>query len=194
MILTFRILSWWRVGTGRGDAGALDSRCARDRDGLPVIPGRHVKGLLRHAVREAGGLDWLDKGTEALLFGSHPAPGVALNDKTQPGRLRIDDARLPEHDIKALRGQTALIAGLFAARRATAMDADTGTARPRSLRFDEVAVPVTLVSEVTAIPGDTSDWAGWLTAALPLIREVGGQRTRGLGRVIVTSDHGKVTA
>lgn len=186
MIVTFRILSYWRIGTGRGDASTLDSRCARDRHGLPFLPGRSVRGLLREAVREASEFDPdIPDRAEIALFGSRAKPGEEASDVTRPGTLRVEDATLGEDETAALMGRDDLIAGLFAAKRATAME-KTGTARPHSLRFDEVALPVTLQARISPLDAAPSGWEAMLGAALPLIRAIGSHRTRGLGRVIVT--------
>jgi hypothetical protein len=188
LIATFDILSFWRIGTGHGEAGTLDSLCARDELGLPVIPGRSVRGLFREAVREATALGWLKAPeTETRLFGTRlSGTNAAGSTEPAPGMLRFDDARLPDQDRAALAARRELIAELFAIKRSTAMIAATGTARPHSLRFDEVALPVTLRAEIATLPGAPVDAARTLKDVSCLIRALGSQRTRGLGRVIVT--------
>ncbi|MGQ0566600.1 MAG: RAMP superfamily CRISPR-associated protein [Gemmobacter sp.] len=190
MRLVFRFLSFWQVGTGEGAMGTFDSRAARDPDGLPLIPGRQVKGLCRQAVYDAAamGVPHVDRKAVVSLFGTRSLPGRPLHDETTAGLLRFSDARLPDNDRAALRGKADLIAGLFQSRRSTAMT-DTGTARPHSLRYDEVVLPLVLVADVTPLPGvNVGNWRKSLTDALPLLNAVGSGRTRGLGRVIVTAE------
>lgn len=187
--LEFKILSFWRVGTGAGLAASLDSRCARDADGLPMVPGKQVRGLLRDAVRQAVDIGWVKDVTVEALFGSR-ADEVAVEGVSDKGCLRVEDARLAVADIAGLRGNDKLIAGLFQGKRSTAMDPSKGTAKPKSLRFDEVAIPVTLYAEVSMFGRAPTGWREAIAKTLPLIRELGADRTRGLGRVIVKVEGG----
>lgn len=180
-ILEFNILSYWQVRSGAGDMGTFDARPVRDAQGMPVIPGRQVKGLCRQAVYDAAKLFKAEyEGVLPILFGG------TTSAKGEPiaGVLRFDDARLPEAHYQAIAGKPNLIAGLFVTRRNTAMTKD-GVARPHSLRFEEMVVPLTLEANVEALAEAPSDWKEKLTKALPLLNAVGSDRTRGLGRVIV---------
>ena len=47
--LRFEIQSFWHAGSGRGDGAVADATVLRSRAGLPILPGRTVKGLLREA-------------------------------------------------------------------------------------------------------------------------------------------------
>jgi CRISPR/Cas system CSM-associated protein Csm3 (group 7 of RAMP superfamily) len=191
MVANFRVLSFWRVGTGRGELGTLDSHCARDDLGLPVIPGRSVRGLFREAVREAAALGLLgDNSAETKLFGTRLGGTLTLGDEPEAGTLRFEDARLPTETRTLLAMAPALASKLFTTKRSTAMDRFTGAAKPRSLRFDEVALPVDLVAPVDLLFGAPADAFNILETVAPLIRGVGSQRTRGLGRVIVTVKQG----
>ncbi len=190
LTLTFKFLSYWSVGGGGGLAGSYDSRCARDSDGLPYIPGRQVRGLLRDAVRCATDFGWIEDAKAAdILFGSrgdyHLNP---TRSDTQPGTLRVGSASLPLADKDALRGRSNLIDALFEARRSTAIDPNTGTAKKHSLRVDEICVPLTVIATVTPLGplGELSaQWRDWIGVAAPLIRAVGRKRSRGLGRCIL---------
>ena len=181
MHLEFRLLSYWQVGSGSGTLGTYDSVAARDRQDLPIIPGKQVKGLCRHAVWQATKIPHLGIPDTMVntLFGDRTEGG---EDEPSPGSLRFTSAKLPRDLRAALAGRKDLIAGLFQSRRSTAMTPD-GVAKPHSLRFDEVVVPVTLHAEIT---GDSKGWEEVLKKALPLIEAVGSGRTRGMGRVIVT--------
>ena len=50
LTLTFTLLSYWHAGTGAGRGGDADAVVQRDDDGLPYLPGKSVKGLIRDAV------------------------------------------------------------------------------------------------------------------------------------------------
>lgn len=52
MRLTIELLSDLCVGTGEGSGGAVDTETASDEYGIPIIPGKRVKGLFREAAEE----------------------------------------------------------------------------------------------------------------------------------------------
>lgn len=178
--LRIEVLSHWRVGTGRDRPGALDATCLRDVDGLPIIPGKHLKGLLRDAMIRAQSFGWISL-APAALFGGEISPQTA----PRPGMIRIETARLCNADRAALGGNPELISMLFETRRATAMGPE-GIAKPGSLRFEEVAVPMVLEANLHPLEAAPEGWKNALNASLPLLRGIGAQRTRGLGRCSVT--------
>lgn len=171
-ILQMEIATYWHAGTGRGISLQLDSVVRRDRRGLPILPGRTVKGLLRDAVRLAGELGWVESLEANRLFGFSGTPGEIL---VSPARLQRDAADL-------IATSDALRAGLFETLFATAIDAGSGTARRKSLRSMEVVVPLALEVTLTG-PSTSSSWVDPLRTSLPLLRAVGSHRNRGLGRV-----------
>jgi hypothetical protein len=197
--LVVRIDSYWRAGTGRGAAGRLDALCIRDRDGLPCLPGRAVKGLLRDAVDRAEQWGW---------FAHRPRPALTTRlfgeegfrrtedgspDMTRPypaaasGCLRVSNAVLPPGDRAWLKKEPQLIAHLFGTMNSTAIRHDTGAALDRSLRAEEVAMPMTLEAEIAELGGGAPpDWPEVLALAIPLVRAVGSGKSRGLGRCHVS--------
>jgi hypothetical protein len=182
--LSIDILSFWRVGTGKGVAGRLDAMCHRDELGFPILPGKNLRGLLRDAVAQAHALCWTAVCPDAL-FGSRAGvhdDADDLPDATVPGVLRVGNAMLPSIDMCVISENPERIAQLFAVRRATAMVSDRGVAMPRSLRFEEVAVPVGLHARLDPMGVMPADWQDALIVAAPLIRAIGSGRTRGLGR------------
>lgn len=177
-VIVFDILSFWQVGSGSGDMGTFDSRAARNDQGLPVIPGRQVKGLCRQAVRDAEKFGLVGAGTGRAMFGDQPPVG----DPT-PGALRFASAELPEADRAALIGRHDLITALFVTRRSTALN-NQGTALRHSLRMDELVIPLRLRAEVWPLPSVPADWQEMLARALTMLTAVGADRTRGLGRTL----------
>lgn len=203
--VTIQIYSWWRSGTGAGRAAQLDTICTRDRSGLPYLPGRHLRGLFRDAVRrmEAWDLEsW--NGVEQALFGEWgfrpPENAIAAPVPyrgAHRGALAVTDACMSpaervafEQDAEqaAMDGHRPLSDDLFATLRSTSME--DGVAVPHSLRSEEVAVPMQLSATVDFLGYDDAaqwrgSWKGALAAAAPLIRAVGAKRMRGLGRASV---------
>lgn len=201
--LQFEFVDYWHAGTGITGGNHLDAVVQKDSDGLPQLNGRHIKGLLRQAVRLSekwGALpvfpelastaeltsveDW-----ETLLFGSRNQADDS--NATQAGVLFISDARLRADEARYIR-QHGLTPQLFRTLFNTRIN-EQGVADDKSLRAMEVAVPMQLKAELE-INGRaallTDSWLMQIRSvieqSLPLIRYAGGGRTRGLGRVWVT--------
>ncbi len=188
--LIIDLQGWWHPGGGRGAGAVADAVAHRDSHGLPVLPGRHLKGLLREACLHAEAFGW--PGFEHLadtLFGERTEdtdPGQV----PKPGCLRIGDATLEPalHEWLGSEQGKHLQPHLFQVLHATAIDHDSGTAVNQSLRGIEVVVPLKLQASITPIPGQQPP-AGWqqrLEEILPLIEAVGAYRSRGLGRAVLT--------
>ena len=202
--LKFDIHSYWRAGTGRGGGALLDEVVHKDVYGLPCIPGRSVKGLVRRAVYRAeewgllnnSGVDKENTTLTELWFGTK---GEHL--KNQPGVLGFSDAVLEKELLdyllwlkeqrNGLERFQKYVRGFFHHIHATAIEADTGSAKDKSLRAMEVTIPLTLTAELHILQPErldtkTPEWCEILKQCLPLIRGLGTSRSRGLGRVTVT--------
>jgi CRISPR/Cas system CSM-associated protein Csm3 (group 7 of RAMP superfamily) len=187
--LKIDIQSYWHPGTGSGRGSDVDALTHRDANGLPVFPGKTLKGILRDAVAR-----W-EQFTQAndnpslaeQLFGAD-----AEADKKWLGAVRVSDAVLPDDIRYYLLQDKALATGLYRNIHATAIQHDTGTAVNKSLRGIEVIVPLTLYATLDAVPNakyPVADWHKKIEAALGLIQAVGAHRTRGLGRAVVTLEN-----
>ncbi len=185
--LRIEIQTAWHPGTGRGSSFHLDAVTHQGADGLPRLPGRHLKGLLRDAVYRAETWNWAEVpgGTTETLFGPLGRAGA----ETRPGLLRISDATLPPELAAYLAtGEgKCLVTGLYREHFSTAIDQRTGVALGRSLRGMRLVVPLTLEAIVAEVPGAARlpDWRTRLGAVLPLIGAVGAHRSRGFGRAVL---------
>ena len=212
--LTFSLLSYWHVGTGKGSGPTHDAVVIRTAGGLPFLPGKAIKGLLREATSTlliAEG-HAARIGLMTRLFGSdidtttpdEPAPEKpaereqileATRFRTRPGSLIFSSAFLGATTEEATRWEqwAARHPGerehLFREFSSTSLNED-GRAQDRTLRSIEVVVPVVLHATVHGPPVDWSPdpWTELLARALPLVDGVGAHRTRGLGRVQVTME------
>ena len=182
------ILETWHVGTGRGEGQHLDAVVERDIDGLPYLPGRTLRGLIRDAA------DVLERWKHALpitveqVFGGKTArtdaPGPSVS---ATGLLSVSNAQLPEVErvFLARTENAAFRQQLFLSSFQTALDPTTGAVKSQSLRGIELVVPVTLRATLEVRAADKAQaQAAWevLTRALPLVRAVGAHKTRGHGR------------
>lgn len=200
--LTLDIVSPWHAGTGRGEGAALDAVVVRSTGGLPYLPGRTLRGLLRQALVDAAAAGAVDSGTDEALFGSALAAELGEGDdaagglaahrhRTRAGVLRVSNARLGASAAEAEAWERWAAASpgamehLYVRFASTAVAASTGSAKERTLRAIECAVPMTLHATLTG-PGAGAAAAAWpdsIRAALPWLRAIGAHRNRGFGRV-----------
>lgn len=192
--------TYWLHAHGEGGGADFDLVMERDADGLPVLRGKHVAGLLRLAIQRAQAWRWLDPDGESvdlasLLMGDH-GDGA-------PGCLVVSDACVSQGLRAALAdgAEGRLLDGLFERLPSTAIEESTGVAKPKHLRTVECAVPVALYARIDFEPdkrkawaaghsGETAlinhagkNWPKWVEAAWPALDEVGARRTRGFGRL-----------
>ncbi len=178
MRLKISILSYWHAGSGFGRGADADALVLKDRQGLPYLPGRSVKGLLREGMQTCEDSGIVPAGRTGALFGfaaqeGNPAASV-------PGLLAVSDAQLPRAEREWLssgqgKGDRQAMYDVLAS---TSLD-DQGLARDRTLRTIEVCVPLELTAEVT---GPAGGWKDDLYKACTVIRGLGCHRNRGLGR------------
>lgn len=179
--LNIHILDLWLFGSGRGEGAHIDSTPLLDARGLPYVPGRAVKGLLRDAtldlLRLQAPSDHLANTQLINLFGTREEGQTRHN--TQPGRVLFTDAQLPPALVAALSANRQAIKGLFHDLRATAIDDRTGTARAHTLRSIRAVVPMQLQAELSS--SDEQDFE-LIRQAAHLVTALGAHRSRGLGR------------
>lgn len=194
--IIFDILDYWHAGSGHGAGRRVDAAVVRSAAGLPYIPGRTVKGLLRDVVWLTEGYGHLPAGSTDELFGS--AADAKAEDagrfNTTAGILRLSSATLPqEWEIFANTAEGEAISEAFYDELAqTALD-ERGQVKERSLRRIEVVIPIKLVAEwsVDADAQARRRCAEALKKSLPLLRRFGLSRHRGLGRVKVSMQGGE---
>lgn len=177
--LKIEILDHWHIGSGIGLAGYIDSLSLKDERGLPFIPGRSIKGLLRECLRSAEDFGHAPQGTTDRLFGAMAGGDTG----STPGSIHLGNACLDQKiaDWLAHPDHNKLeLAQLFTVIGATALK--DGVARDESLRLIELVVPMTLFCTITCPEDDLK----WIKLAAPLLRGVGAHRNRGLGRCITT--------
>ena len=174
----------WHCGSGLGESHLADAVLNRDTDGIPMIPGRAVKGALREGAWRLSALGGDYKEAERRLFGS-VSYGGALQ---QAGLLCVGPAELPE-DVRAYfknvspdkRSQE--ISCMITRRARTALQ--DGVAAHGSLRSLECGIPgLTFISSLSIdIPGSEKNWLlPYMSAVCAAVKSLGADRSRGLGR------------
>lgn len=209
---------YWHAGSGRSAGALADALVQKTAQGLPVVGGRHLKGLLRHALSKAEAMGWfadvnLPEGPaenlETLLFGSRSQQEGRF--ETVPGILFVTDGSLPEAESRWLghENQAGVRQHLYRRASSTAIT-EKGTALADSLRTIEVTVPMQLLAglsmQLTAMEKEYRDqqqaWLAESDAWVPiqqacaLIDSIGASRSRGLGeaRLSLKSEAGESQA
>ncbi|MEQ1697316.1 MAG: RAMP superfamily CRISPR-associated protein [Hyphomicrobiaceae bacterium] len=208
--LKIDLRNYWHCSGGRGLGPHLDAICIKNDLGLPFVPGKTVRGLLRHAVVYSLMLRGQPPNLTEWIFGTDGFVGGVARSDTKPGRIRVDGAIVTEslsNALQKMRDAEAksaaderraindvtgpLTTELFRVLRMTAID-EGGVARNRTLRSIEVAIPQVLTSTIslTDAAEDSDAVRVWhvLSQAAPLIRGIGAFKARGLGRVSCTID------
>lgn len=170
----------WHTGSGLAVAGDADAAVLKDENGLPYIPGKTLKGLLRHAAQTL--LDFGYNGiNEAFIkkaFGQKTNPDLDVNVPMSATRACFfSDAELSA-SVRANLDKAAR-PYLYSKIASTAIDPETGTAKSQSLRKMEVTVPMVLSASISGVePEDKALWE----AVLAMVKRLGTGRHRGLGR------------
>ena len=162
----------WHCGSGLTAGADVDALVVKDAKGLPYVPGKTLKGLLREAAEELNGNNSLLK----KIFGLSGETKLSETDGTRTGEVFFGNATLPEGPAILASNLTPY---LFQAFSSTAIDEKTGIAKDNSLRRIETVVPCTLEGEIRNIPegGDSL-----LEEAMQFIKRMGTGRNRGYGR------------
>lgn len=167
--------SEWLIAGGESTLGTADMAPMRDVEGLPTIPGRTLRGLLREAVSL---IDDCERSAHTQrIFGTRKSATDTANEGD--GTLRVSNALLIDNIAKDCNTTDAR-ADLFATIRRTALDTATRSAKTGSLREMEVAIAgLELVADLEC----ATDFDLQLLAfAAGLVRSLGHSRSRGLGR------------
>lgn len=183
---TIRLLSDTCCGNGTGNGSDVDVSACFDEFGLPVIPARRLKGLLREnaLLLAENGYCTKEKHTVTIqdiysLFGA---------DGGKTARIKIENAYIKDAQVIAdeIKGRFTAkeVSETFSQKRhQTAID-DLGVAKKTSLRLIETVVKGTEFKGIINIIDATEYDAEIIEKSLILLRHIGLDKSRGLGEVI----------
>jgi len=169
MTLKYKIkfLDYWHVGSGLSAGAKLDALVLKDSNNLPFVGGKTIKGLVREMA------ELLEDNTFVTsCFGQE---GVDM------GSVYFSNATLTKTVSEQIISHK-LQDNLYDEIASTKIDAQ-GMAVEGSLREIEVTIPVTLVGEVNDI---SKEYIEKMIQALKMIKRMGLNRNRGLGRCEIT--------
>ncbi|MDK9694137.1 MAG: RAMP superfamily CRISPR-associated protein [Sulfurimonas sp.] len=160
-----KFYDYWHISSGLSAGAKLDSTVIKDDNGLPYVAGKIIKGLSREMAE-------LLENSDNFIKECFGGEGVDM------GRCYFSNATLDDTTAKQIKDND-LQENLYDIIASTKIDEKTGIAVDNSLREIEVVVPLTLVGEVRDI---SDEYKEKMTQALKMIKRMGLNRNRGLGR------------
>lgn len=173
-------------GTGTGDGVRFDILSAYDEYGLPYIPAKRLKGLLREQMEFLSNCGYLNWSKIDTLFGNG----------SQAGSITVSNAHIQNADpIKRALNQYFLKDGTIytpstvqnvytVARHATAIE--KGVAKDKSLRTFGAVPKGTIFQAQISYPPDAERN---IARAVGLLNQIGLSRTRGFGEVVCSLEN-----
>lgn len=144
----------WHCGSGLASGADADAVVVKDKDGLPYVPGRTLKGLVCEAMDV-----------------------VCSADDSLPEGMFFSDAVLQD-GLKARIVSESLASFMYRNISAVKMT-DGGVTEEGTLRTIEVTVPCIMYARILNVPENCVDD---IKKALKFVRRLGYNRHRGLGR------------
>ena len=162
----------WHCGSGLAAGADVDALVIKDKNGLPYVPGRTIKGLLR----EAASILSDDKETVCTIFGVS-----GDEDNHQIGSSFFGNATLSHAEYQYIVEQ-GLAPHLYQTFASTRID-ENGIAKDNTLRKIETVVPCKLEGEILNVPDGAEQE---IEDAMSFIKRMGTGRNRGYGRCKVS--------
>lgn len=173
---TIQFFDDWHCGSGLAAGADLDALVIKDKDNLPFVPGKTIKGLIKEAFDNINQFsnEKIDIEKINKAFGYFNSA-----DDLDKGDLFFKNAELPESQKEAIVKNNAS-KFLYRTIASTAID-DEGIAVEHSLRKIEVTVPCTVKGSIIADKID-EDIEKNICKSFAYIKRLGQNRNRGFGR------------
>lgn len=190
---TLKFYSEWHCGSGLAAGADLDALVIKDKNKLPYVPGKTIKGLVREAVENIlsfkSGINAENKELFIRTFGNaDDEDWNMLKDDSEKDKEKKEDrmrksetfftnAELDDA-LKKIIIREKLEPYLYRAVSSTAIN-ENGVAKEYSLRRMETVVPCELTGKIVDVP---DEFAEFVKGGLKYIKRLGQNRNRGLGR------------
>lgn len=177
--------TYWHCGSGLSAGASADAITLKDRNGMPYVPGKTLKGLFKEAVDDIKGFKKELEATEDYLelFGAFDEK----NNSHFTAKGFFSNATMEKKEYDAIVSNKAqkFMYDIVAATAIT----NEGIAKDASLRKIEVTLPCELTGEILDVPESMREL---LTQAASYIKSMGVGRHHGLGRctVIIENEEG----
>ena len=183
--ISITFLSDWHISSGIGDGFLVDAVLNRDSDGFPFIPGRSLRGALRHGAHMLG-VCREDLRQAETFFWEAPKKFNRL------GLLRVSSAHFAADLKQQLTGhgnKKQLIGDLAVLRSGTALT-EEGVSKKGSLHTIECGLQGLELYATLAVDSSSEITDAWLEsyfkAVCAMVKSLGADRSRGLGRCQIT--------
>jgi len=177
LIYKIELLSDWHCGSGLSAGSDVDALCIKDENGLPFIPGKTLKGLLKEAAEIITEFsNDIKSDFLKICFGEQTDKNSTQSDT---GKCYFSNGELTVSVKTALNSSDSdKKSVLFRKISSTEIDAD-GQAVDHSLRKIETTVPLVLFAKITGLP---NEYLENIKMCLKWVKRLGTNRNRGLGR------------
>ncbi|MDR0864061.1 MAG: RAMP superfamily CRISPR-associated protein [Candidatus Symbiothrix sp.] len=187
---TVKFFSEWHCGSGLAAGANINALVVKDKNELPFIPGKTIKGLVREAVEDI--LSFKNEKKEKIFYET-----FGYNNDDEENKKNIDDIEKLENNgvgccffSNAVLNETLssdiknedLVRFLYRSHSSTAIE-DSGIAKEHSLREIETVIPCELHGTINYVPKLMEEN---IKDGLGLIKRLGVNRNRGLGRCQIT--------
>lgn len=174
-----KLYSDWHCGSGLGAGAETDNEVIKDRNSLPYIPGKTIKGLLRDAFQEI--MEVQNQKIQECHYNSIFGYEIKNEDskiiRTESGNAFFSNAELKKEEKREIISNN-LQAYLYRNITSTAIN-ERGIADAQSLRVIEVCIPIELEGFIQLKNESEIDT---IKLAFQWVRHLGTNRNRGLGR------------
>ena len=178
-------LDYWHTSSGLSAGARLDSSVVKDSDELPYLSGKTIKGLTREMAELLGDCTFVNNcfGGSSNNGKNNREKDICYDEKfkNKEGKLYFSNVSLEKEEKKEIVSNR-LQNNLYATLASTQIGSN-GIAVDNSLREIEVVIPITLYGEILDI--DSQEDKEKLLKALKMIKRIGLNRNRGLGRCII---------
>jgi len=179
---TIEFFNEWHCGSGLSAGADVDALVIKDRNELPYIPGKTIKGLVRHALEDIiefkGNVDLKDE--VKLCFGEERKSLAERNNQSNSeprGATFFTNATLSKELSDSII-VTKTTEFLYSSLTSTALN-ENGVAENNNLRTIQTTIPCELHGEILGV---RENLIQDLQDALAYIKRLGVSRNRGLGR------------
>lgn len=172
--------SYWHCGSGLSSGADLDLLVIKDQQGMPYVPGKTIKGLLREAMEDINQINhFVNEDLLLKALGEPSKRNDASEDKNEKGECFFRNAEL-DPVLRDAIIEKKLSKHFYHSLASTEID-DSGVAKENSLRRMEVTIPCVLTGEILNVPKGVEML---MINGLSFIKRLGQNRNRGLGRCV----------
>lgn len=176
----------WHLGSGLAISADVDAATLKDDQGLPYVPGKTLKGILKDAASllAENAYKGIDKAFVDRIFGINDKDADAQESSLEhyQAQAYFSNAYLSEQLANWLTNENVgNQTKLFQRYSSTAIDQETGIAVDKSLRTMEVCIPVSLYGTIDNLQSEED--VEKMKLVLVAVKKMGQNRHRGLGRL-----------